>query len=424
MGTRAKEVTRRTWMPVCYCVIIALLLFSTISLPVGSPVGFAVGNILASVPGVSVVSEVDTFSLTQVRYSDLNAIVPLVFVALSALVLLNGKSVLRLQINAMSAGFLVFAFVAAMSACLFHEYIEALKLIVYVLIVITYLSFGYSDRSRVRDALVAMCFVMGILNAVVTIWQYGSMSGWAFTPSTIRLYRPDGLFGDSIISALMCDVCIAAASFRELKVSLFVRVVAVVLCVVAGIVTGARSFYYLLGVIGVYLMPAKTANVPLRMKALLVLGVLVIVVFVVSPVGQLLIDSLTIQESVSSRELKQQIALQQFGGAPILGIGTGQYANVEASLNVPANSGLHGTNPHNVYLQVLCENGLVGFVPLMASAVVLFALALKRKSSFVVILILLYFAIAWSLGILYSVAFTSFFVALVSALLCQKKGGR
>lgn len=419
MGVRTTEVARRTRTPFCYCVIIALLLFSTISLPVGSPVGSAVGSILASVPGISVVSEVDTFSLTQVRYSDLNAIIPLAFVALSALVLLNGKSVLRLRINAMSAGFLVFAFVAALSACLFHEYVEALKLIVYVLIVVSYLSFDDSDRACVRDALVAMCFVAGILNAVVTICQYGSMSGWVFTPSTIRLYRPDGLFGDSIISALMCDVCIAAAFFRESKASLFVRVTAVILCVVAGIVTGARSFYYLLGVVGAYLLLAKTANVPLKIKGLLVLGVLAIVAFVVSPIGQSLIDSLTIQESVSSRELKQQIALEQFSGAPILGIGTGQYANVEASLNAPANSGLHGTNPHNVYLQVLCENGLVGFIPFVVSAAALFVLAMKRKNSFAVILLLLYFAIAWSLGILYSVAFTSFLVALVSALLCQ-----
>lgn len=419
MMTRATGAVRRTRMPVCYCVVIALLLFSNVSLPVGSQVAAAVGSILASVPGVSVVSEIGTFSLTQVRYSDLNAIIPLAFVALSVLALINGRSVLRLRMGAMSSGFLMFAFIAALSACLYHEYVEALKLIIYVLIVVTYLSFDNSDRRRIRDVLVAMCFVAGILNAAVTIWQYGSMSGWVFTPSSIRLYRPDGLFGDSIISALMCDVCIAAAFFRESKVSPFVRVATVVLCVVAGIVTGARSFYYLLGIVGVFLPLAKTTDVSLKMKALLVLGVFVIAAFAVSSMGQSLIDSLTIHDSVSSRELKQQIALEQYSGAPIFGIGTGQYANVEASLNAPANSGLHGTNPHNVYLQVLCENGLVGFIPLMASVAALFVLAMRRKSSFPVILLLLYYAIAWSLGILYSVAFTSFFVALVSALLFQ-----
>lgn len=421
---RAETVDRKghAWVASFYCLVITLLLFSTISLPADTPVSSAVGGALASLPGVSVVSEVDTFSLTQIRYSDLNVVIPASFLALLSLILWNGKRIVKLRLNAIAACLLAFVLLAGLSACVFGEYVEALKLAIYALVAIAYLSFEDSDQGQVRNTLTAMCFIAGIVNAIVTIWQYGSMSGWAFTPSTIRLYRPDGLFGDSIISALFCDVCIAVALLCGPGTSLAVRSTAIALCLVAGVVTGARSFYYLLAIVGVYLLLAKTIDVPLRQKAILILGILAIVALAASPMGQSLIDSLTIQESTSSRDVKQQIALGLFEEAPLFGIGTGQYANFEASLSMPSNSGLHGTNPHNVYLQVLCENGLIGFIPLMASAVALLALALRRENSLVVILLLLYFAIAWSLGILYSVAFTSYLVAFVSALLSVKDG--
>lgn len=397
-----------------------LLLFSTISLPVNSPVASTLGGLLASLPGVSVVSEVDTYSLTQVRYSDLNLVIPIAFLLLAILVLGNSKRVLRVRIKAISVGLLVFSIVAGFSACLFHEYVEALKLAVYVLIAVSYLAFNDSEKSQILDALVTMCFVAGIVNAVVTIWQYGSMSGWVFTPDTIRRYRPDGMFGDSIISALFCSLSIAVALLLDSKVPRLIRVVTTALCLVAGVVTGARSFYYLLAIVVVYLLLAKTADVSLKEKTVLLLAIVAVVFIAVSPVGQSLIDSLTVKESVSSRELKQQLALEQFRRSPILGIGTGQYAKVEAALSLPTNLGLHGTNPHNVYLQVLCENGLVGFIPLMASTIGLLVLSLRSRSSLILLLLLLYLAIAWSLGILYSAAFTSFFVAFFCGLTSER----
>ena len=94
-----------------------------------------------------------------------------------------------------------------------------------------------------------------------------------------------------------------------------------------------------------------------------------------------------------------------------------RYAIYEASLGMPANSGLHGTNPHNVYVQVLCENGLVGFIPFVLGLICSLWLAFKRKNALAVVLLVIYTAIGWSLGILYSIAFTSFFVVFVCSLL-------
>ena len=196
-----------------------------------------------------------------------------------------------------------------------------------------------------------------------------------------------------------------------------VRIIVILLCMVAGVVTGARTFYYLLVIVGAYLMLAKTRDVSLEKKALLLCLMIAVVAVVASPLGQSMIDSLTFQDIVSSRDIKRQLAIEQFGNSPVFGIGTGQYAIYEASLGMPANSGLHGTNPHNVYVQVLCENGLVGFIPFVLGLICSLWLAFKRKNALAVVLLVIYTAIGWSLGILYSIAFTSFFVVFVCSLL-------
>lgn len=400
-----------------FCFALAILLFSSISLPVGSPISSAVGGFLGSLPGIAVVTNIDTFSLTQTRYSDLNVAIPIAFLLMVVVLVRNGKHTLSLRINAAYAFFLVFALIAGASAVLYREYVEVLKLAIYVMGVACFLSFEPADRKDIAGALLSMCVVAGVVNAVITIWQYGTMSGWVFTPSTIRLYRPDGIFGDSIISALFSNLTIAVLALGATRLRLPARIAVILICLVAGVVTGARTFYYLLVIVGVYLMLAKTHDVSLGKKAFLLCMALAVIVLVVSPLGQSMIDSLTLQDAVSSRDIKRQLALEQFSNSPAFGIGTGQYAVYEASLGLPTNSGLHGTNPHNVYVQVLCENGLVGFVPFVLGLVSSLWLAFKRKRALAVVSLVLYASIGWSLGILYSAAFTSFFVVFVCSLL-------
>ena len=415
IGTDRKP--KRCRVAAAFYIALGILLFSNVSLPVGAPVSSAVGEILASLPGVAVVTEVDTFVLTQARYSDLNIAIPVAFMLLVAVLLFNGKRVLNLRMNLTFAAFLGFALVAAISAFVYGELVEALKLAIYVLGIACFFSFEEVDRKSIAGGLLSMCVVAGVVNAAMTIWQFGIMSGWSFTPSQIRLYRPDGIFGDSIISALFSNVCIAVLALGKTRLKPPARIVIILLCMLAGVVTGARTFYYLLAIVGAYLVIARTHDVSIGKKAALIFVVAMAVLLVASPLGQSLIDALTLQETVSSRDLKRQLALQEFCNAPIFGIGTGQYAVYEASLGLPANTGLHGTNPHNVYAQVLCENGLVGFVPLMVSLVSAVWLAVRQKNALVAILLFLYVAIAWSLGILYSVSFTSFFVVFISSLL-------
>ncbi|MEI3231301.1 MAG: O-antigen ligase family protein [Gordonibacter pamelaeae] len=244
------------------------------------------------------------------------------------------------------------------------------------------------------------------------------MASWEFSPSTIRLYRPDGIFGDSIISALFSNVTIAVLALGATRLKAPVRIIVILLCMVAGVVTGARTFYYLLVIVGAYLMLAKTRDVSLEKKALLLCLMIAVVAVVASPLGQSMIDSLTFQDIVSSRDIKRQLAIEQFGNSPVFGIGT-LVSTLFTRLRLACRPTpvFTGTNPHNVYVQVLCENGLVGFIPFVLGLICSLWLAFKRKNALAVVLLVIYTAIGWSLGILYSIAFTSFFVVFVCSLL-------
>ena len=82
-----------------FCFSLIILLFSSISLPAGSPIGSVVGEVLGSLPGVAVVANVDSFSLTQVRYSDLNVAIPVAFLLMVVVLVRNGKRTLSLRMN-------------------------------------------------------------------------------------------------------------------------------------------------------------------------------------------------------------------------------------------------------------------------------------------------------------------------------------
>ena len=83
------------------------------------------------------------------------------------------------------------------------------------------------------------------------------------------------------------------------------RIIVILLCMVAGVVTGARTFYYLLVIVGAYLMLAKTRDVSLEKRPPALFDDLPSLPSFASPLGRSMIDSLTFQDIVSSRGISR-----------------------------------------------------------------------------------------------------------------------
>lgn len=402
-----------------YLTAVILLLFSTISVPKNFGMYLSVDRALSAVPVLSVVSEVGDYNLTQTRYSDLALAIPLSTLLLLSLVAKNSKRVARLRFGGTEAWFLVFGLVAGFSAFVFREYIEALKLLLYALLVLGYRSCTLAERESIAALLLKLCMFGGVVNAVLTLLQYVVLSGGSFTLESLRVHRPEGIFGDSILSALFCVVVVAVVAFGNMEIPFSHKFVTVCLCLMAGVSTGSRTFYYLLAMVLVVFLFSRSRGVALRWKLFIGICVAGVSLFVFGSSGQGVMNNLSLSDAFYSRDLKQELALQLFYSSPVFGIGTGQYAAVEAAVASGDSLGLHGTNPHNIYLQVLCENGLAGFIPLLFAFVCVVKETTRLPSSLAMVLMMIYLVVGFSLGILYSVAFTAFFVALVSALLSQ-----
>ena len=192
------------------------------------------------------------------------------------------------------------------------------------------------------------------------------------------------------------------------------------LLLVAGVLTGARSFYYLAAgacILGVAFALQGSGIKAILCCAICVIGIAAIVVMV---------DRISdFEESVSSvssdvlsgRDLKAALALQEFDEHPVIGIGTGRYAHAEAAYyaETMTKAGLNGTNPHNIYLQVLCENGIVGFI-LFAIFIGCTLWQLWRQRSWQAFSIFgLFLVSGMTLGVFYSASVASFVLALIFA---------
>jgi hypothetical protein len=69
----------------------------------------------------------------------------------------------------------------------------------------------------------------------------------------------------------------------------------------------------------------------------------------------------TLDEDFSIRRTMFEAALAMFSAHPIFGVGHGVYRNAIQQLGPSGLTGVHLTSPHNLWLQLLAETGVVGF---------------------------------------------------------------
>jgi Lipid A core - O-antigen ligase and related enzymes len=406
--------------------VVALLLCSTISVPLEAGWLEPLRVLLSSLPMVAATDAVGDAALTQVRFSLLSPLLVLAAAVLLLNLLLDRNSRRRLDLSAPLGCLLLFVGIALVSALYYKNAADFTKLVVYAEIALSICWMTEGERAYLRRALSGLLIGVGLVNALVTIAQFLILSQGSFGVRSLRLARPDGLFGDSIISALVSAMALIPLVRRE-GLPTTIRAALVGLLLVSGVATGARSFYFLAAMACALAVLFFVRGSGL--KAILCCAVCIIgVAAVVTMVDQIS----SFEESVSSvaesapsgREIKAALALHQFDQSPVIGIGTGQYAHAEV-LNYGTSMtklGINGTNPHNIYLQVLCENGLLGFIPFAGFLLCSLRGLWKRHSLEELSLLLLFCVIGMTLGIWYSASVSAYVVAVVFAGLSSLPG--
>jgi len=157
--------------------------------------------------------------------------------------------------------------------------------------------------------------------------------------------------GISVLSALYLII-----KYKELLIRLFL-IFSVIILVSPMIWTGSRA--PILGLIlTVLLFFILQPSQPIFRKVAIVLSGIGATIYYVSQsasqVTARMATPVAQEASAAFRILAWFQAIQDFGSSPITGIGTGSFF-----LNVP---GIPLTYPHNLVLELACENGIIGFL--------------------------------------------------------------
>jgi len=129
----------------------------------------------------------------------------------------------------------------------------------------------------------------------------------------------------------------------------------------------------------------------------IILVILTSIFFMVLLIGSLYYGAFEYVEGYltdSTRELKSKIAINLFLEKPIFGNGPLRYSEYELAY------GLYGTNPHNYYLELLCESGLVGFIPfiIMLISAIVISIRQQDKKYFGILIILIFASTSIGIG--------------------------
>ena len=338
--------------------VLFLLMFAAVSIP--SDVSFFTPliNLLKWIPGISVVTEVGDFTLTQYRFSFVELLLFLVPIVLLWQVY---KQKLVIRRSWILVVFLVLCLYIAGSAFLNRELYTGLKYVCYLLCASVVSLFDPDKKITIRRYCYRLIVLAGIVNSVALLIQFFMLWNGSLTWTTLRTVRPDGIMLDSIIAGALNSFAVSVILFEN-KVLRAKDWLQIGLLGISGILTGSRSFYLLLAFILFLYLLSNKGKLTGKLQ-ILIIGLIVIfmVEFAFPSVHEMALEMLSSAGSATdSRAMKQQLALKLFQEHPIFGAGADQYSAYEQSYSHNQISGLNGTNPHNIYLQMLCEHGLVG----------------------------------------------------------------
>lgn len=225
-----------------------------------------------------------------------------------------------------------------------------------------------------------------------------SLFGQVGEGSELRYGGPIGepnLWGQVLVSTLPFAIYLARYDNSFKRISLFA--VIGVLTLLAMIFTGSRGAFVAL----IFIVPFIAMDMKIKPVVLLAGILLFIGFFTLLPenytkrFGTLNIFSdqneLTQDEAVSGRQSAMQIGIGMFRDNPVIGVGFGNYrANyweyaeklgLESSAN-NVNKSSDAQYPHSLYIEILSETGLVGFITFFFFMTMLFSSLYRVRRKF------------------------------------------
>ena len=249
---------------------------------------------------------------------------------------------------------LIIIAVRALSELIVHRGISTYSVLYYLLCFFVILFFYQIEQSQsmmlnIQDRVSWCIFIIGLICSLFAIMYYIVGLGKSFAAFSFRFYRIGGFLFDSILAGFMYGIGLLSAFdlYRRKRLSGFLTIVSIIIFLIGCLLTGSRGSFYFIILAMTYYIGNK-----LGFSRYVVVGLFV-------ALGAVLYSTFLAEENVSfvsdsARSYKYALALSVFKNKPIFGVGTNMFHYHDL---------IYGSNPHNLPLAMLSENGVVGFIP-------------------------------------------------------------
>lgn len=365
-----------------------ILFLSSFSLPMQSQLSNLLYNALSSSPFMTIIS---TSTTLLVNYSWQSYLIGLLFFLIAIYFL---ASRLRVKINKIMV---LLYFFLVWTSCTIILYLGPSKVSVYtpLLIMMLLVYFGSIDNHQLNIAetkFSRLIFVISIIDTSLIIFNfiYRMSTDFNISLEYFRSVRSTGIMYDSTLCAVLQGMYLwnALTTYRN-KLSKGKLIIVLVFYIIGGLFTGSRTFIMLLAII-ITLLLLSNKN---KKSKILVLNLIAILILISISQLFMVIDTSSKYIQDASRESKRALALDMIKEKPYFGHGPSEYMYRESLYRN------FGSNPHNYYLQVIVEVGIVGALPFYMSFLYTIFKAIRYKCYKEIGYILIWAASATSTGI-------------------------
>jgi len=226
------------------------------------------------------------------------------------------------------------------------------------------------------------------LRLLVKVWVLGSVAEalcgigaslayqlYGIATPFSEMFRAQGTLGDSnLFAAHLTAGVLLTLLYRRLSSPVRTWTIFAILAQLGGIYFSASRGGLLSFGIGLVVLWLFVATRRQKLASTAVgLGVVILILWMINQNGRFTTNVIaerlkTSTLSLDDPEAQQRVglwraALQGFSNSPLLGVGSGNFAYLRAAGSQP------GGKAHNTYLEILCENGLLGFLVYMTFVV-------------------------------------------------------
>lgn len=263
--------------------------------------------------------------------------------------------------------------VRMISECWVHRGLSAYSLVYDLLCVFFVLVFyqigpNEEDMCSFQERISKCIYRIGFVCAVFAVAYYVVGLNQSFSVFEFRLYRIGGFAFDAILAGFLYGIGLISAFdlHKAEKIKTIELVVAAIFFAVGMLLTGSRSALYFLTFAIFYFIGSKK-----RFSKYLYIGLFGVLAIIVY-------SSFVAEQDLSfvsdgARSYKYALAFDVFVSHPVAGVGTNMFQFYDE---------VYGSNPHNLPLTLLAENGIIGFLPWIIWFIVSMINVVKTKSQY------------------------------------------